>query len=54
VRNVARDGQHCAVVAKEFWKVVPRRDSSSRTFFIAQRESARWSSVSMTTTLGRV
>ncbi len=49
----ARDGQHSEFDTKARVNVMPRLPSSRRTFGIASIESARWSSVRISTMFGR-
>ncbi len=53
VRWVAREGQHSGKEAIEFSKVVPSAASSAPVCGMYFREAAVWSSVIITTTLGR-
>ena len=53
VRKVAREGQQSEKLTKLFWKVAPWAPISEFTFAITRIDSTVWSSVSMTSTLGR-
>src|SRR5215211_5114441 len=53
VRNVARDGQQSGKLTKLFAKLVPNRATRPLTLLITRIDSAVWSSLITTTTLGR-
>ncbi len=54
VRIVARDGQQTEVVTNAFVNVIPCFASRFSTFVICETASQRWSSLRMTTMLGRL